>query len=429
MRITVAVLLAMVLPLAACAPSAYRQGRLHLADGKDDAALVAFTREIARHPQSAPAWREAGVAWYNLGDHARADSALTRAAEIAVDARTTLYRGLVQEARGDLAAARGSFRQTLALRPDREIRRAANAHLETILRRDAEASARAAREAEDRGSYVPPAGNTVAVVAFDTGDLPPELAPLGAGLADFVALDLGKVSSLQVVERLQIARIVGELTLMASGIVEPSTRVRAGQLLGARQLVAGTIQAPQADRLELFGAVANVDASTERDIDPIRGAQTAFFRMQKDLVFAIIANLGITLTAAERDAIQTVPTESLTAFLAYSRGIIHREAGRYREAAAEFQNAVQADGGFAEAAAMAEMTADLADAAEHGTEVTATSGVADDTRLGDFLTTMVGETGVMPVSLHGGPGGPPRTTPPRTGSVTDVLIIIGGSYR
>lgn len=424
------VLIAGLLALVACSPSAYYHGRQFLSDGNNADAAAAFQQEIGRNPDSAQAWREAGVAWFNLGRHAAADSALAEAARLAPDERTTLYRGLVREALGDETAALQFFRQVLALRPGREVRRVAHAHFEALVRKQAEQQAQQALRTEAAGPYTTPPDDTIAVVSFDCRDLPADLAPIGKGLADFLALDLGKVESLRVVERLQIAHILHELALADSGLVDPATRARTGQLLGSRRLVMGSIQAPSSDQLELYGVVADVGAAGNRDLAPVAGSASGFFRLEKALVFAVIADLGITLSPAERDAIEAVPTESLVAFLAYSRGVAYREEGLYREAAAEFRMARQADGGFAEAAAMAELTHDVAEAVGgDGSAVSADAGTGADGQIGTFLTVLQGESGVFPISLDTDSGGPPNVEPPRTGAITGVRIIIGGGYR
>ncbi|MBK8164353.1 MAG: hypothetical protein IPK64_00160 [bacterium] len=418
-----------LLTVGACAPGAYYQGRQLLASGAYEEATAAFQRELSGNPLSAAAWREAGVARYHLGRHAAADSALAEAARLGPDERTRLYQGLVREALGDQGAALGFFRQVLASRPDRETRRLAHLRFETLVRQRAERLAQDALAAERDGRFTGPPDNTIAVVAFDGADLPAELAPLARGLAEFLALDLGKIASLRVVERLQIEQLIRELALANSDLADPDTRLRTGRLLGSRRVVTGSLQAPGNGRLEAYSALADVVAAESRDLDGVTGDESGFFRLEKDLVFDIIDDLGITITAAERDAIQKVPTESFTAVLAYSRGLLFHEQGRYAEAAAEFQKAHQADGGFQEAGVMAEMTGDVALATATGAAPGPGTGTSADEQSARLLTALQGESGIMPTFLGTDAGGPPDTAPPRTGAVTGVRIIVGGDFR
>jgi hypothetical protein len=71
-----------------------------------------------------------------------------------------------------------------------------------------------------------------------------------------------------------------------------------------------------------------------------------FFRLEKRIVFALLADLGIQLTEAEQDAIDEVPTRNLQAFLAYSRGLAAEDQQDFGAAADFFGQAVQIDPGF-----------------------------------------------------------------------------------
>jgi hypothetical protein len=67
----------------------------------------------------------------------------------------------------------------------------------------------------------------------------------------------------------------------------------------------------------------------------------------------VIDTLGITLTRAERDAIEEVPTESFLAFMAFSRGLSYRRRGMPGEALESFREAREHDPGFSAATQLA----------------------------------------------------------------------------
>jgi hypothetical protein len=54
----------------------------------------------------------------------------------------------------------------------------------------------------------------------------------------------------------------------------------------------------------------------------------------------------VTLTVAERNAIEQRPTRSLAAFLAYSRGLTAEDEGRYDDASRFYRDAARIDPGF-----------------------------------------------------------------------------------
>ena len=59
--------------------------------------------------------------------------------------------------------------------------------------------------------------------------------------------------------------------------------------------------------------------------------------------------LGITLTPAERAAIEAAPTRNVAALLAYSRGVRDETFARYGAAAQQYRAALQADPNFIDA--------------------------------------------------------------------------------
>ncbi len=74
-----------------------------------------------------------------------------------------------------------------------------------------------------------------------------------------------------------------------------------------------------------------------------------FFRMEKQLVLKIVDDLGIRLTQEERRQVMEIPTESMLAFLAYSKGLDAEDRGQFGEAYSSYQQAVQIDPEFSQA--------------------------------------------------------------------------------
>jgi hypothetical protein len=72
----------------------------------------------------------------------------------------------------------------------------------------------------------------------------------------------------------------------------------------------------------------------------------SIFDAEKSLAYRLFEELGVTLTPAERAAVEQRPTANLTAFLAYSRGVRDEAFGQYAAAAANFRAAVTADPSF-----------------------------------------------------------------------------------
>ncbi len=338
-----------LLLLVGCAPGFYGQGRRAVEQGEYDRAIDAFYREIAVNPQSAAAWRELGVAFYEKGDLVKAEDALKQASAIRPDARGSLYLGLVFEKQQLYDPAIEAYRSSLSLRPRGETSRMIRAHLDHLIGRKVRQEVTTALENEAAINVADVPENTVAVMDFDASYLDPAMQPLATGLAEFTAIDLAKVKSLRVVDRLKIDAILDELELSRSGMVDQTTAPRMGRLLGSRHLVTGTVLGVGETELRLDGVIVNTIDSSSALTEPYHGELQKFFQVEKALVFGVLDSLGITLTVEERDAISEVPTESYLAFLAYSRGLQMQRQGLLTEARAAFDQAAKEDPGFGDA--------------------------------------------------------------------------------
>ena len=70
---------------------------------------------------------------------------------------------------------------------------------------------------------------------------------------------------------------------------------------------------------------------------------------EKRLALRLFESLGVTLTPAERAAVDAYPTTSLPALTAYGRGVQADARGDHRRAVDEFERALVVDPGFSQA--------------------------------------------------------------------------------
>lgn len=84
------------------------------------------------------------------------------------------------------------------------------------------------------------AGNVLAVMYFDIQSEDTRLQRLRVGLAEMMTTDLARVDGFEVVERKELAALLAEQDLGASGRIDQSTAVEIGQLLGAHYMVFGS---------------------------------------------------------------------------------------------------------------------------------------------------------------------------------------------
>ncbi|HUV31441.1 MAG TPA: tetratricopeptide repeat protein [Acidobacteriota bacterium] len=388
--------------LSGCSQSLLVQGRRLVDEGEYERAIEVFYRQIAQDPRQVDAWKELGIAFYKSGDLIRAEDALKKAGK--ADPATHLYLGLVLESRGEDDLAVRAYTSALKLRPGGETESLVRAHLDGLIRRTIDRDV--ARAIENESSLdvasIPP--NTIAVADFDGSLLPPETAPIARGLAELTAADLASVRSLRLVERLKVDALLRELELAGGGYVDATQAPRMGRLLGSNRIVTGSVLGIGDDRIRLDGAIVSTVDSTSDVTEPSEGKLVDFFRVQKELVFNILDDLGVELTAAERDAIREVPTESFLAFLSYCRGLEYRNRGLLEEARNEFQQAVNQDENFSAARQEMESAATGISAMQQGgvTAADVEAAVVRDARnaeliMGQRLTRVVTNSGAITI--------------------------------
>jgi TolB-like protein len=80
----------------------------------------------------------------------------------------------------------------------------------------------------------------VAIFPLDDNVATEETRGLGIEFADSLTSELSKRSGFKVVERQMLNKIIEELNLSSSGVIDPNTAIKAGKLLGANVLIMGS---------------------------------------------------------------------------------------------------------------------------------------------------------------------------------------------
>jgi tetratricopeptide (TPR) repeat protein len=334
--------------LAACAGPAshYSRGREALENDDYEKALAELRLAVKENPLNTAAVRELGIVLYEMKNYKNAALILEKVRQRQPDDGTTaVYLGAAYEALGRLDEAIKIYR-TYPRVKDADARDQLNARLETAI----EAKLRLdARQALAQESSIDPQNfpeNSVAVLNFRNLGSNSGFDPLAKGLAGMVITDLSQVKALTVIERSRMQALLDEMGLGQSGLANEGTAPRVGQLLGAKKIVQGSFLDLAGGRLRLDANLSDAAARTSKPVEQTSGELARFFRLEKILVFKVIDELGVTLTQAEEDAILTIPTENLLAFLAYSRGLEARDRGDFPTAEKEFQQAIDIDPKF-----------------------------------------------------------------------------------
>lgn len=313
-------------------------------------AIARLEQQQRRSPGSAPVNRALGIALYQATRYAEARRALETAQTLDPrDGTTLLYLGLTAEAQDDLPAAKQAYGSYLRFGRTSRVRSQLQSRLAALTRRELAVQAKAAVAQEASLGATAPSPRTVAVMPLRFTGADSTLRPLERGFADLLITDLSRSPELTLVERGRLQALLDELALADRGVTDAATSARAGKLLRAGRVVQGALlQVASANGAMLRADAAVVDATTSRIQGTAQGSEVLdqLFGLEKKLALDLFTQLGVTLTVAQRNAIEERPTRSLAAFLAYSRGLVDEDAGRYDAAGREFDAAVRLDPQF-----------------------------------------------------------------------------------
>jgi tetratricopeptide (TPR) repeat protein len=317
------------------------------ASGVSGRSLAHLEQDQRAQPGSFAANRALGIGYYKAGRYAEARTALERASGLdPKDGTTALYLGLAAEELSDFAAAKQAYTTYLSVGRTSRVRRQLQSRLAALTRRELAAEARGAVQREQEIAATPGSPTTIAVLPLRFSGSDSSLRPLERGIAELLTTDLARSSQLTLVERARIQAVLDELALQGSGGTDSATNVRTGRLLRAGRLVQGSILQLDSSQLRVDAAVVDVPTTEVRGVAQGADRMEQLFALEKRIALELFDQLGVTLTVAERNAIEQRPTRSLAAFLAYSRGLAAEDEGRYDDASRFYRDATRIDPGF-----------------------------------------------------------------------------------
>lgn len=215
-----------------------------------------------------------------------------------------------------------------------------------VLIADADRAAREAVAAESRLDVAKIPARSLAVLPFTVSEHDTLLTPLGFGLAELLSTDLAVSKQLVMVDRLRIDAILRELKLVDEGVTDPRGAPRAGRLIGARRLLIGSIAEGPAGTLRLQARILDATAGTVEDQVTAEAPGSRIIDAEKELALLLFQRLGVTLTPAQRVAVEQHQTTQLAALVAFGRGAEADAHGDAAGATAAFAEAARLDVSF-----------------------------------------------------------------------------------
>ncbi len=217
-----------------------------------------------------------------------------------------------------------------------------NAWARQVITDEDKAWARQALE-QEKALGAPVTPNSVAVMNFNNATKQSKLDPLQKGMAFMLITDLSKVEGLQVLERVRMQALLDELKLGESGLVEPGSAPRVGQLFGAYWLLGGELAEEQGSRLQIKSNVLQVPKQQIAGQPATRGALEELIRLEKELLFEIIALLKVEITPEQERELRKPLTTDMDALMSFFKGLSLSDQKKYKEAAQQYSNALKQD--------------------------------------------------------------------------------------
>ncbi len=370
MRRSLLCILLSALLLGGCATTKYTPAEKQLENNQFDEAIRSYLKLLDPHIRNGKRFifydREAitgiGTVYWQMGKYETS----ARIFRMVVDkepqfGKGLFYLGLSMEGMGRENDAIDVYRRYYNLRPYDPFRQVLVGRMDWLVKKKITHEIQQSLLNESSLNLTDSPEKSVAVLYFLSLSEDPQWEPLSKGLAEMIITDLSLVKELDVIERLRLNKIMEELNLSNSGLVQEETAPRLGKLLAARHLVKGSYLVMPDLTLDLnAGIYQAADVLVPQNAD-FNGNLAQLFRMEKELVLRILAYFNITLTPSLRERILQIPTENMMAFMSYCRGLDAQDRGELNKAREFFKQAVEYDPDFLMARDN-NMTADMWDA-------------------------------------------------------------------
>jgi tetratricopeptide (TPR) repeat protein len=192
---------------------------------------------------------------------------------------------------------------------------------------------------------------TIAIMEFDNysaGKYQEELGFIAKGLSDAFEADFRDLDGLDVVERDKIEFVLKEIMMSKEGLVDESTAVRAGKLLGAQIMVFGSIMQLDGKSARMLVKAVKVETS-EILATAERTGKPDFFTMQKELTKELARKLDIVINPQTEQIIDANGSDNNAAGVLYAKGLDSLDRYDYTKAYEYFKKAYELDNTYSEA--------------------------------------------------------------------------------
>ncbi|MBN2034531.1 MAG: tetratricopeptide repeat protein [Deltaproteobacteria bacterium] len=323
--------------------SSYMKGKMHLEWENYEAAIRDFQEELARNPDNWQCRQRLGFAYLKAKDADKAVAEFTRVLEAQPDDPfSTYYLGQAYLEKGErrkTIETWKTYRNSAEPLVEEEIKK----QMTLVEIVESMHLARQALSEEEKLKSLPPREGTVAVFYFKDVSPDNRFQHFQKAMAAMITTDLSQVGALQVVERMRVQFLLTEMKLGETGIVERESVPRAGRLLGAENLIVGSMEPGS---LAVKTSVASTSKQDVVGAFSVAGEVKQFYVLEKEVVYNVLKVLKVPFTSEEEAKFSQYHTQNLKAVLYFGQGLEALDRGEWKEARDFFGLAVEEDPSF-----------------------------------------------------------------------------------
>ncbi len=324
------------------------KGESALRSGNYQEAVTHFKARVAENPSDWQSREKLGYALLNAGDPKAAVVELEKVPNTTPPKEGSLaplYLGLAYLKMDNPDAALkawASYKDKSMPLVKAEIDR-----LTTLVEIEASKKAAKAALAQERSlsaSAVKP--DSYAVFNFGVQSQEPSMRSIQKALTAMTIADLAQVKGISVIERVRLQALLDEMKLGQTGAVDAATAPKAGKLLGADNLVVGSLNDPSGK----VGVVSSTASTTRGAVVgsfSVSQDKDKFYELQKAVVANILKVGNIKLDAdTEAKVLKEYHTRSFQAVSFYGQGLDAQDRGDFQASKDYFALAVKEDPNF-----------------------------------------------------------------------------------
>jgi len=322
-----------------CATMDLVKADVKMSTGDYQEAIAILKAYLEKEPDSVWARTQLGKAYLNIEELDLAIDSLLKAQQIQPkESRSTLYLGLAYIGKGKYEKAIATwegYKSTNAF-INAEVKKQLTLLKITYSRKMAQ---RALNE-EKKLTTIKPEKNTFAVCYYADASPNNSFRAFQKALAAMVISDLAKIDLISIVERIKLQSLFFEMGLGQTGIVDPSTAPRVGHLIGAENLVVGTLSSGS---IRTDTSLASTSKGEVVGNAAITVKEDEFFNLPREIAINVAKLAGIELTGVQLKLFGKEHTKSYKAAISYGNALIALDSDNWKDAREFFEKALAAD--------------------------------------------------------------------------------------